>query len=273
MPELPEVETTRRGIWPHVRDRNIQRVEIRQRQLRWPVSDEIINLSRQPVVGLDRRGKYLLLQLPQGHIITHLGMSGSLRVIPDKAVPPRKHDHVIWHLDNQVQIRFHDPRRFGCMLWYGGPEVKQHPLLKKLGPEPLHENFDADYLWRQSRGRKVAVKNFVMNSQVVVGVGNIYASEALFTAGIHPMRAAGRVSLARYSLLVDAIKQVLQRSITQGGTTLRDFVGGQGEPGYFRQELNVYERAGQPCYRCNDGNIKMQVIGQRSSYYCPVCQR
>ena len=267
MPELPEVETTKRGIWPYLKGRQVERFEVRQARLRWPVSPEIMALRSQAVIGLQRRGKYLLLQLPDGYTITHLGMSGSLRVILDTETPLRKHDHVIWHLDNQVQIRFYDPRKFGCFLWSSGESVTEHRLLQNLGPEPLDDVFDGAHLWERSRARKVAVKNFVMNSQVVVGVGNIYASEALFMAGIHPLRAAGRISKARYKVLSECIKTVLARSIKQGGTTLKDFVGSDG----VKQQLMVYDRMGKPCKRC-DGQIKMQVIGQRSSYYCPGCQ-
>lgn len=272
MPELPEVETTRRGLWPHMEGRILQQVVARRRNLRWPIPRTITTLRDQPVVSLQRRAKYLLLELPKGWIITHLGMSGSMRVELSPDSTPRKHDHVDWRLDTGHLIRFHDPRRFGFMLWQRGADPQKHKLLAGLGPEPLSEAFSGEWLWQQSRGRRVPVKSFVMNNHVVVGVGNIYASEALFLAGIHPKRAAGRISLERYELLAQAVVKVLKRSIRQGGTTLRDFVGGEGEPGYFRQQLNVYDRHGLRCKRC-PGTVTSQVIGQRNSYYCSQCQR
>ncbi len=272
MPELPEVETTRRGLWPHLQGRVLSQVIARRKNLRWPIPASITNLKNQPVINLQRRAKYLLLQLPKGYIISHLGMSGSMRVELSAHVEPRKHDHVDWVLDSGRLIRFHDPRRFGFMLWQRGDNPERHKLLARLGPEPLGDDFSGDWLWHKSRGRNVPVKSFVMNNHIVVGVGNIYASEALFMAGIHPLRAAGRISLQRYQALSDAIIAVLQSAIKQGGTTLRDFVGGSGEPGYFRQQLNVYDRDGLSCARC-DGVITSRFIGQRNSYYCPRCQR
>ncbi len=272
MPELPEVETTRRGLWPYLENQVLQQVITRRKNLRWPIPATITRLRDQPVIDFQRRAKYLLLQLPNGYIITHLGMSGSMRVELSTDSPPRKHDHVDWLLNSNRLIRFHDPRRFGFMLWQPGDNPECHKLLAKLGPEPLGEQFSGDWLWHQAQRRSVAVKSFLMNNQVVVGVGNIYASEALFMAGIHPLRAAGRVSLQRYRLLAEAVIKVLQRSIKQGGTTLRDFVGGQGEPGYFKQQLNVYGRDGLSCKHC-DNIITSKIIGQRNSYYCPKCQR
>jgi formamidopyrimidine-DNA glycosylase len=224
----------------------------------------------QRVSGCRRRAKYLLIELERGGLLVHLGMSGSLRVC-DAGDAPRKHDHVDIVLDSGRCLRFNDPRRFGTLLWWDkNPEV--HVLLRDLGPEPLSDAFSGDYLWRRSRGRKGAVKNFIMNGQVVVGVGNIYASEALFMSGIHPSRPAGRISLARYEALAAAIRDVLARAIRRGGTTLRDFVNSEGNPGYFAQELLVYEREGNPCLQCGNP-IRRKVIGQRSSYYCPRCQR
>jgi len=270
MPELPEVETTLRGIEPHLLNQRVARVIVRDRRLRWPVPAEVSRAEGQKFVSLQRRGKYLLLKLQQGALLIHLGMSGSLRILPDPA-SPEKHDHFDIELHNGVCLRFNDPRRFGAFLWLDG-EMQSHELLRELGPEPLSADFTADYLYRCSRDRQVAVKNFIMNGHIVVGVGNIYASEALFMAGIHPQRAAGRISRQRYESLVGAIRDVLERAIRRGGTTLRDFVNSDGAPGYFAQELLVYDRAGSDCFQCG-ATIAQKVIGQRSSYYCPVCQR
>lgn len=270
MPELPEVETTLRGIQPHLLNQPVARVTVRDPRLRWPVTDEVRNAEGQSFTGLQRRGKYLLLHLQQGGLIIHLGMSGSLRIV-QHATPPEKHDHIDVELENGVLLRFNDPRRFGAFLWVDG-DMQSHELLRKLGPEPLSDEFTADYLYQHSRKRNVAIKNFIMNGNVVVGVGNIYASEGLFMAGIHPQRAAGRVSRQRYEGLVAAIRDVLSRAIRRGGTTLRDFVNSDGAPGYFAQELLVYDRAGSDCFQCGSV-IKQRVIGQRSSYYCPACQR
>jgi len=270
MPELPEVETTLRGIEPHLLNQRISRVIVRDPRLRWPVPDDVSKAEGQKFVKLARRGKYLLLKLQHGGLIIHLGMSGSLRIL-QQPLTPGKHDHVDVELENGVCLRFNDPRRFGAFLWVDG-EMQSHELLRDLGPEPLSEEFTADYLYRRSRDRRVAIKNFIMNGHIVVGVGNIYASEALFMAGIHPQRAAGRVSLQRYEGLVAATCDVLDRAIKQGGTTLRDFVNSEGAPGYFAQELLVYDRAGSDCFQCGT-TIRLKVIGQRSSYYCPACQR
>jgi len=271
MPELPEVETTRRGLWPHLENRVLRSIIARRKTLRWPISNSIITLQNQPVIALQRRAKYLLLKLPNGYIISHLGMSGSMRVELSADVEPRKHDHIDWLLDSGRVIRFHDPRRFGFMLWHAGDSPEKHKLLAKLGPEPLSESFSGDWLWQKSRNRSVAVKSFLMNNHIVVGVGNIYASEALFLSGIHPLRAAGRISQQRYQVLAEKVIQVLQQAIQQGGTTLRDFVSGQGEPGYFQQQLYVYGRQGMDCKQCQ-AKITSQFIGQRNSYYCPQCQ-
>jgi len=270
MPELPEVETTLRGIEPHLLNQRVARVTVRDPRLRWPVPVEVCRAEGQSFTGLQRRGKYLLLQLQHGGLIVHLGMSGSLRIV-QHATPPEKHDHIDVELENGVLLRFNDPRRFGAFLWVDG-DMQSHELLRNLGPEPLSDAFTADYLYQGSRKRSVAIKNFIMNGHVVVGVGNIYASEALFMAGIHPQRAAGRVSRQRYEGLVAAIRDVLSRAIRRGGTTLRDFVNSDGAPGYFAQELLVYDRAGSDCLQCGSA-IRQKVIGQRSSYYCPACQR
>ncbi len=271
MPELPEVETTRRGIAPHLIGREIVAVHVREPRLRWPVPEDLAErLVGSVVRAVERRGKYLLVRLPEGSLIVHLGMSGSLRIVPP-GVALRRHDHVALRLDSGLEMRLHDPRRFGAMLWAEGDGLG-HPLLAALGPEPLGEAFTAAYLHAKSRGREVAIKPFLMDSHVVVGVGNIYANEALFMAGIYPARAAGRISVHRYARLVESVRAVLAAAIEQGGTTLRDFVREDGSPGYFSLKLAVYDREGQPCPRCG-GPIRKRTLGQRSSFYCPRCQR
>ena len=271
MPELPEVETTRRGIAPSLEGRRITRVVIRERRLRWPVPRGLDKkLEGRRVTGVRRRAKYLLIDTDGGTLIAHLGMSGSLRVLgPDAALID--HDHVDLVLDSGRILRFNDPRRFGCLLWTED-DPERHSLLASLGPEPLEPGFDGDYLWRRARGRRVGIKLFIMNAAIVVGVGNIYASEALFRAGIRPSTPAHRVSRARMAALAGAIRDVLGEAIRVGGTTLRDYVNPDGLPGYFRQRLFVYERAGQPCRRCGSP-IRHLVQGQRSTYWCPTCQR
>lgn len=269
MPELPEVETTRRGIAPHIIGKRVKRIEVRQPSLRWPVPDEIHAAEGRKLQAVERRGKYLLLRFANGTIITHLGMSGSLRIaLPDE--PPLFHDHVDLLCSDGTRLRYCDPRRFGAWLWTEDDPL-QHPLLAELGPEPLTDAFTADYLAQRAAGRKTAVKAFLMDSHIVVGVGNIYANEALFMAGIHPKRAAGKVSLVRYEKLVQAVKQVLADSIEMGGTTLRDFVGGDGKPGYFQQTLRVYGRGGQPCRRCKTELHEIR-LGQRATVFCKTCQ-
>lgn len=270
MPELPEVETTRRGIAPYVLGQTVAALRVRDGRLRWPVPAEpVVALPGHRILTLERRGKYLLFGSDRGTLILHLGMSGSLRVT-DPSQPPRKHDHLDLVFDHGPCLRFHDPRRFGCLLWTTA-DPHLHPLLAELGPEPLAPGFDGAYLYARSRGRSAAVKTFIMDSRVVVGVGNIYASESLFRAGIAPSRAAGRISLQRYHVLAAAIREVLTASIAQGGTTLRDFVNEAGNPGYFRQTLNVYERAGQACRRCG-AIIRRVRLGQRATYWCASCQ-
>lgn len=269
MPELPEVETTLRGIEPHLQNRRIHGVVVRDGRLRWPVPAAVGRAAGQRLLKLRRRGKYLLFELERGGFIIHLGMSGSLRLAVGEA--PRKHDHFDIELGSGKCLRFNDPRRFGAFLWVDG-ELDAHALIRGLGPEPLSEAFTPRYLYERARGRKTAVKNFIMNGRVVVGVGNIYASESLFMAGIHPRRAAGRISLQRYAGLHDAIRDVLSRAIREGGTTLRDFVDADGAPGYFAQNLLVYERAGRDCFQCG-APIRRATVGQRSSFYCAVCQR
>jgi len=271
MPELPEVETSCAGIAPHVKGQLVTKVIVRDRRLRWPVPAALgKNLPGQRVVEVSRRAKYMLFRAETGSAIMHLGMSGSVRILTRK-LAPLPHDHVDICFGHGATLRFNDPRRFGCLLWTRRDPLR-HPLLVDLGPEPLSDEFNGEVLYTASRGRKVAVKNFIMNSHVVVGVGNIYASEALFLAGIHPRRAAGRISRARYQRLADKIKQVLLAAINAGGTTLRDFTDSDGVPGYFAHELRVYGRTGEPCERCA-APVRQEVIGQRSTFLCPRCQR
>ena len=270
MPELPEVETSRRGLAPWMEGRRIQTVIVRDRRLRWPVPEGIEDkLSGQTIHSICRRAKYLLFHTDSGTAMLHLGMSGSVRII-DRNEPAAKHDHIDIQLTSGKSMRFRDPRRFGSFLW--SENVDEHPLIRGLGPEPLSDNFDGDYLWQTARGRRVAVKQFIMNAAVVVGVGNIYASESLFQAGIHPKRRSDRVAKKRMRLLADAIKDVLGRAIKAGGTTLQDFHGSDGEPGYFQQSLDVYGRGGEACRRCATP-LSVAVLGQRSTYYCKTCQR
>ncbi len=270
MPELPEVETTLRGVVPHLVGRRITGVEVRQRRLRWPVPKQIDALAGRVVADASRRGKYLLFDVAPGAVILHLGMSGSLRVVAAGA-GWRKHDHLALSLDSGRAIRFHDPRRFGCVLFCAGDPLA-HRLIRDLGPEPLGDGFHAGYLAGVAAGRRGGIKQLLMDSRVVVGVGNIYACEALFLAGIHPRRAAGRVAGSRLETLVAAVKEVLGRSIEMGGTTLRDFLREDGEPGYFKQSLLVYGREGEPCKRCG-GVVRRFVQVGRSTFYCPGCQR
>lgn len=270
MPELPEVETTRRGVEPHVLDRQIVRVDVRERRLRWPIPDALADeLTGKRFTSVGRRAKYLLFQCEGGVLLVHLGMSGSLRLTPADE-PPGKHAHVDIVFDSGKALRYTDPRKFGSMLWQplGAGE---HPLLQGLGPEPLGDDFNGALLYRKSRRRKTAVKNLIMDSRIVVGVGNIYACEALFLAGIHPSRACGRISEQRYEKLAETIRTVLGNAICAGGTTLRDFSGGDGRPGYFKQELNVYGRGGESCVRCSARLCEIR-LGQRSTVFCPACQ-
>lgn len=269
MPELPEVETSRRGIEPHIIDTVVSGVVIRERRLRWPVSRSVDrNLPGQTITSVGRRAKYLLLNTDTGSAILHLGMSGSVCIIK-RDTPAGVHDHVDIVLASGLALRFRDPRRFGSLHWSKRPLL--HPLLASLGPEPLSDAFDGDYLWRKSRGRKVSVKQFIMNAHIVVGVGNIYASESLYFAGINPRRAAGRIARHRYDVLAQSIKDVLQKAIEAGGTTLRDFYGGDGESGYFQHHLEAYGREDEACRRCNTP-ITAIVQGQRSTFYCKNCQ-
>lgn len=271
MPELPEVETTRRGIAPHILGHTVSRVVIRQFQLRWPIPQDLPEKSsRQQILSVERRGKYLLLGMDLGTAIIHLGMSGSLR-LTSADLPPKKHDHFDIQFTDGSCLRFHDPRRFGCLLWTENPPYR-HPLLADLGPEPLDAGFSAAYLHQSAMGRKTPIKSLIMDGRIVVGVGNIYANEALFRSGIHPKRAAGSISLERYERLATAIRAILTEAIAQGGSTLRDFVNEAGNPGYFQQALAVYDRAGKPCLRCGEP-IRGVRLSQRSTFYCPRCQR
>jgi formamidopyrimidine-DNA glycosylase len=271
MPELPEVETTRRGVAPRVVGRRVAALTVYDRRLRWPVPDDLERRLRgRKVERVDRRSKYLLFRIGDGTLLVHLGMTGSLRVFSHP--PPRRaHDHVDLVLDDGTLLRYHDPRRFGAMLWIADG-ADAHPLLRHLGPEPFDAAFDADHLWRATRGRRVAVKHARMDNRLVVGVGNIYANEALFRAGIRPTVPAGRLSRPRLARLVTAVREVLTEAIAKGGSTLRDYVDSSGAPGYFQLQYHVYDRAGDACRVCGTP-IKARRLGQRSSYYCPGCQR
>jgi formamidopyrimidine-DNA glycosylase len=271
MPELPEVETTRRGVAPHVERQKVTAVRIYDRRLRWPVPRDLPRrLVGRTVDRVDRRSKYLLFRVGTDTLIVHMGMTGSLRVF--NAPPPRQmHDHVDLEFGNGVVLRYRDPRRFGAMLWSPG-STTGHRLLASLGVEPFAAEFDADHLRRALRGRRAAIKLALMDSHVVVGVGNIYANESLFRAGIHPGRAANRVARERLGRLVDAVRDTLSEAIAKGGSTLRDYVDSSGEPGYFQLEYRVYGRHGEPCRSCA-APIRVVRLGGRATYYCPRCQR
>ncbi|HSJ97560.1 MAG TPA: bifunctional DNA-formamidopyrimidine glycosylase/DNA-(apurinic or apyrimidinic site) lyase [Myxococcota bacterium] len=271
MPELPEVETTRRGLLPHLVGRRIRDVLVRDARLRWPVPRDLPRRLRgERFLGIRRRGKYLLFDLGGGHLLVHLGMSGRLSLVAEDA-PALRHDHVDLRLEGRQALRLTDPRRFGAMLWLPGiPE--EHALLRNLGLEPFDPAFGGEALQRLARGRRVAVKQFLMNGCIVTGVGNIYASEALFAAGIHPSRSVARIARARWDALADAIRRTLERALAAGGTTLRDFRASDGQRGHFQGECAVYGREGRPCVRCGTP-IRAQRQGQRSTFYCPACQR
>ena len=271
MPELPEVETSRRGIEPYLRNKTITEVIIRQHKLRWPIPENLPDLATgKKVRQVRRRAKYIFLVLDNGYIIIHLGMSGSLRICT-KENAPEKHDHIDICVSNGKILRLRDPRKFGCVLWTSD-DINQHKLIRSLGPEPLDEYFDAQHLHNSAKKRSCSIKSFIMNSHVVVGVGNIYASESLFKAGINPKRKAGNVSLNRFEKLVDAIKNTLAESIDQGGTTLKDFTSEDGKPGYFAQNLLVYGRTGEACTICGKP-IKQFTQQARSTFYCTQCQK
>ncbi|WP_299183882.1 bifunctional DNA-formamidopyrimidine glycosylase/DNA-(apurinic or apyrimidinic site) lyase [uncultured Neptuniibacter sp.] len=270
MPELPEVETTCRGISPHIKNRKLRCLKVRNPNLRWPVPSFLPDLLQgRTVTEVRRRGKYILLVVEGGAVMIHLGMSGSLRIV-DLNETVQKHDHIDFCFENGIALRLTDPRRFGSVLWQ--PDGEHHELLYNLGPEPLSDDFSAEYLKQLCVGRKSAIKQVIMNSKVVVGVGNIYATEALFAAGIDPRRAAGNISQTRLNQLVIEIKRVLSAAIEQGGTTLKDFVGGDGKPGYFKQKLHVYGRKGEPCVQCLSPLTEVR-LGQRSTVFCKCCQR
>lgn len=271
MPELPEVETTRRGLEPHVVGRRIAALEVHEPRLRWPVPRDLARaVAGQRVARAGRRAKYLLIELERGTLLLHLGMSGSLRVLPADA-PREPHDHLDFLLDSGVALRYNDPRRFGSLHYVEGDPLA-HPLLAHLAPEPLGPDFTAEYLWRITRGRRVSIKQLLMNSRLVVGIGNIYANEALFRARLRPRRAAGSLRRADVVRLARAVRTVLGAAVRAGGTTLRDYVGTDGNPGWFRRKLFVYERAGRPCRVCGSA-IRQIAQGQRSSWFCPRCQR
>lgn len=269
MPELPEIETSRRGIEPYMVGHHIVKAVVRQPKLRWPVSGQIMTLENAPVISVQRRAKYLLIELPDGWIIGHLGMSGSVRILPE-FIEPGKHDHVDFILSTGQVLRYTDPRRFGAWLWE--EDLATSNVLKHLGPEPLSDAFNGDYLFTRSRNKKTLIKPWLMDNKLVVGVGNIYASESLFEAKILPQRPAGSLTESEAQRLALTIKKVLQRSIEQGGTTLKDFLQADGKPGYFAQELQVYGRAGEPCKTCGT-LIESEKHGQRTTFFCRHCQR
>ena len=270
MPELPEVETTKRGLEQHVVGRQVLSAQIHQKQLRWEIPSHLpTTIKREFIKKISRRAKYILIKFSNGTLVMHLGMSGSVSVVPSDEVL-KKHHHFELILDNTTSMRFHDPRRFGSILWQQNNE--QLSLFKNLGPEPLSSEFNENTLYLSSRDRKKNIKAFIMDSNIVVGVGNIYASESLFLAGISPKKVAGKTSKKRYQVLTQCIKQILSEAINKGGTTLNDFSNIDGKPGYFSQVLSVYGRNEMPCYRC-DGTIKRIIQNQRASYYCPRCQK
>ncbi len=271
MPELPEVETTMNGIRPYLEGKPIRSLIIRERRLRWPILAGLEQMiAGKKVDKLQRRGKYILIHIGTGGLIIHLGMSGSIRVSYEPEAPDR-HDHFDLVTHNGAVIRYRDPRKFGCLL-FSATDLFNHPRLQSLGVEPLTGEFNENMLYAAARNRTVSTKSFIMDGKIVVGVGNIYASEALFDAGIHPLRKCSNVSVRRYAALVKSIKKILIQAIAKGGTTLQDFAGADGSPGYFEQSLAVYGRAGQGCLRCRS-EIKRVVISQRSSFYCPRCQK
>ena len=270
MPELPEVETTKRGIEPYIINNHVVDIQLRHTQLRWPIPQDLLaHIKNEKVISIDRRAKYLLLNFTTGTLLIHLGMSGNLRICPLGSAA-QKHDHADFIFPDCL-LRFTDPRRFGAILWLGlQPQLS--PLLNKLGPEPLSNDFNSQYLYTLAKGRKLPVKQFIMDQKVVTGIGNIYATEALFTAGISPTRCANNISQKRYQLLVDTIKDILRLAIQQGGTTLKDFVGGDGKPGYFQQTLHIYGKAGEKCPHCQTP-LKTVKLGARTTVYCHKCQR
>ena len=270
MPELPEVETTLRGILPHLKHQLIEKVVVRQPQLRWPIDPAIEQLANQQIISCERRGKYIIMNTTKGALIWHLGMYGSMRIL-NSEIPPEKHDHVDLVLKNNLILRYTDPRRFGaCLYTLSNPHA--HKLITHLGVEPLSSAFNTEHLYKACKSKQVTIKQLIMNSHIVTGVGNIYACESLFASGINPKRAAGKISKQRISNLVAHIKLILKHAIKQGGTTLKDFTQSDGKPGYFKQQLNVYGRKDQPCPKCK-APIKVITQAQRSTFYCNQCQR
>lgn len=270
MPELPEVEVTRLGIEPYLRGQVIDKIKVHQRQMRWPVPDEVHLAEGHLVNEVKRRAKYLFIKTNAGDLVLHLGMSGKMRVV-DIGLERQKHDHIEIELQSGKKLVLNDPRRFGSCLWQNKDDAEPLAILSNLGPEPLTDEFDGKHLYALSRNRKAPVKSFIMDNAIVVGVGNIYANESLFNSGIDPRRQAGKVSLQRYLVLAEQIKVVLAKAIEQGGTTLQDFSQADGNPGYFAQHLRVYGRAGEECETCQ-GVIQSKVIGQRNTFFCEVCQ-
>jgi formamidopyrimidine-DNA glycosylase len=277
MPELPEVEVTRRGVAPHIEGRVVEQAVLRREGLRWPFPPGLSELlAGRRIIATGRRGKYLLIEFEHGTLIVHLGMSGHLRVLPP-GIEPRKHDHfdlVVTGPEGRQVLRLHDPRRFGAVLWHGKDEgdLEEHMLLRGLGVEPLGEGFSGELLWRETRKRNAPIKQVLLAGDIVVGVGNIYACESLFRAGINPKTPAARISRARYERLAEAIKDILAAAIVQGGSTLRDFIAVNGQSGYFQQTYFVYDRAGVPCRNCGSP-VRQIKQGQRSTFYCVQCQR
>ncbi|MFZ1851944.1 MAG: bifunctional DNA-formamidopyrimidine glycosylase/DNA-(apurinic or apyrimidinic site) lyase [Nitrosomonas sp.] len=276
MPELPEVEVTRLGIAPYLEGQSIANVVIRNARLRWPIPDELPSiLSHATIRNVTRRAKFLLLDCGRGTLLIHLGMSGSLRILQGRKTAvvdlPQRHDHFDIVLQDHTVLRLRDPRRFGAVLWHTG-DILRHPLLVNLGPEPLTESFNANYIFQKTRQCHVSIKQILMNNQVVVGVGNIYANEALFLGGINPKIAAERISLKRYEKLVEAIRRILREAIIAGGSSLRDFVNSDGDKGYFQHHYWVYARSNESCKKCGHV-IKRIKQGQRSTFYCTQCQR
>lgn len=270
MPELPEVETTRQGVLPHILNQTISHIIVRCSKLRFPISDVIKQLTNQTILSVERRAKYLLLQVPQGWISIHLGMSGHLSVLLNKIPAAGKHDHIDLCLQNGTVLRYTDPRRFGSWTW--SESLNENPLLMRLGPEPLSDAFNADYLYQLTQKRKIKVKPFIMNSNIVVGVGNIYASESLFVSRILPYRTVNTLTKKEVEKLVLSIKQVIDVAIKQGGTTLKDFIQPDGQIGYFAQDLQVYQRTQLPCLICTTP-IQSLVIGKRNTFFCSQCQQ
>jgi formamidopyrimidine-DNA glycosylase len=271
MPELPEVETCKNGIYHFLIHQTIQSILIRQPKLRWPVPENLLQIiNGKPIINITRRAKYILIHFEHGYLVIHLGMSGHLKILTHSNISLEKHDHVIFLLSNGVYLRYHDPRRFGCILWVQAP-LEEHKLFKHLGPEPLEPNFNADVLFTLTRKKTLPIKLLIMNQAIVVGVGNIYANEALFISKIHPQMPANQLTLQQSQVLVKAIQQVLSKAIQQGGTTLNDFKNAEGKSGYFKQELSVYGRKEEPCFKCKTP-IQHLKLGQRSTYFCPNCQ-